>query len=96
MKFPIAPQSTRAVVAMVLALYCSQMGNQIAHSDLSATSTEAITEEEDIVTTSCSKKTLCLFHWLPLPVGEVITTHQVSFLFLQALSHIFQDPTRWV
>ena len=52
MKFPVALQSTRAVVAMVLTPYCSQMGNQIAHSDLFATSTEVMTEEEDIVTTS--------------------------------------------
>ena len=52
MKFPVALQSTRAVVAMVLTPYCSQMGNRIAHSDLFATSTEVMTEEEDIVTTS--------------------------------------------
>ena len=52
MKFPVAPQSTRVVVATVLAPYCSRMGNQIAHSDLFATSTEAMTEEEDVVTAS--------------------------------------------
>ena len=52
MKFPVALQSTRAVVTTVLFLYCSQMGNQIARLDLFATSTEAMTEEEDIVTTS--------------------------------------------
>ena len=34
MKFPVAPQSMRAVVAMVLAPYCSRMGNWIARSDL--------------------------------------------------------------
>ena len=33
MKFPVAPQSIRAVVTSVLVLYCSRMGNQIARSD---------------------------------------------------------------
>ena len=42
MKFLVAPQSIRAVVMMVLILYCRQMGNQIARSDWLATSTEAI------------------------------------------------------
>ena len=52
MKFPVAPQSMRAVVATVLAPYCSRMGNCIAHSAWFATSTEAMTEEEDVVATS--------------------------------------------
>ena len=43
MKFPVAPQSIRAVVATVLVLYCTRMGNQIARSDWLATSTEAMT-----------------------------------------------------
>ena len=63
-KFPVALQSMRAMAAMVLNLYCSQMGNRIAHSDLSATSTEAMTEEEgDVATPSCSKNMPLLFHW---------------------------------
>ena len=62
MKFPVAPQSTRAVAAMVLDLYCRQMGNQIACLDLSATSTDMMTEEEgDVAAPSCSKKTLLPF-----------------------------------
>ena len=32
-KFPVAPQLTRAVVTMVLAPCFRQIGNQIAHSD---------------------------------------------------------------
>ena len=43
MRFPVAPQSIRVVVAMVLILYCRRMGNRIAHSDWLATSTEAMT-----------------------------------------------------
>ena len=95
MKFPIAPQSTRAVVAMVLSPYCSQMGNQVACSDLFATSTEVMTEEEDVVTASWSNKTLRLFHRLLWQVGEVVTTHQISFPFLPTLLCISQDLTHW-
>ena len=43
MKFPVAPQSIRAVVTTVLVLYCRRMGNRIARSDWLATSTEAMT-----------------------------------------------------
>ena len=58
MKFPVAPQSMRAVVVMVLALYHSLMGNRKARSDLLATITEAMSrEEEDITTSSWFKKT---------------------------------------
>ena len=46
-KFPVAPQSMRAVVVTVLALYRSLMGNRKAHSDLLATITEAISREEE-------------------------------------------------
>ena len=95
MKFPVAPQSMRAMVATVLTPYCSRMGNQIAHSDLFATSTEAMTEEEDVVATPCSKKTLRLFCWLPQQVGEVVTTCRVSSLFPPILSHISQGLTCW-
>ena len=72
------------------------MGNRIACSDLFATSTEAMTEEEDIVTTFCSKKTLCLFCQHPQLIGGVIITQQISFLFPLILLCIFQDLTRWV
>ena len=43
MKFPVAPQSIKVVVATVLILYCRRMGNQIARSDWLATSTEVMT-----------------------------------------------------
>ena len=57
-KFLVAPQSMRAVVVTVLALYRSLMGNRRAHSDLLATITEAISrEEEDVTASSCFKKT---------------------------------------
>ena len=57
-KFPVAPQSMRAVVVTVLALYHNLIGNCKALSDLLATITEAMSrEEEDITTSSCFKKT---------------------------------------
>ena len=57
-KFPVAPQSMRAVVVTVLALYHNLIGNRKARSDLLATITEAISkEEEDVTTSSCFKKT---------------------------------------
>ena len=63
-KFPVAPQSMRVVVVMVLALYRSLMGNHKACSDLLATITEAISrEEEDVTTSSCFKKTAPRFRW---------------------------------
>ena len=40
-----------------------------------------MTKEGDVVTTSCSKKTLRLFHQLLQQVEEVTVTQQVSFLF---------------
>ena len=62
-KFPVAPQSMRAVVVMVLALYRNLIGNHRAHSDLLATITEAMSrEEEDVTTSSCFKKTVPRFH----------------------------------
>ena len=58
MKFPVAPQSMRAVVVTVLALYRNLIGNHKALLDLLAAITEAISrEEEDITTSSCFKKT---------------------------------------
>ena len=45
MKFLVAPQSMRAVVVMVLALYCNRIGNRNARSDLLATITEVISRE---------------------------------------------------
>ena len=88
-KFPVAPQSMRAVVVTVLALYRSLMGNRKAHSDLLATITEAISrEEEDVTTSSCFKKTALRFHRrLPRFVRGVIT-QRVSFPSLPSLSHI--------
>ena len=62
-KFPVAPQSMRVVVVTVLALYHSLIGNRKARLDLLATITEAISrEEEDITTSSCFKKTVPWFH----------------------------------
>ena len=55
-----------------------------------------MTKEGDVATTSCSKKTLCLFHQLLQQVGEVVITHQVSFLFLPTPLHIFLSLIRWV
>ena len=63
MKFLVAPQSMRAVVVMVLALYHNLTGNRKARLDLLATITEAISrEEEDVTTSSCFKKTALQFH----------------------------------
>ena len=63
-KFPVAPQSMRAVVVTVLALYRNLIGNCKAHLDLLATITEAMSrEEEDITASSCFKKTAPQFHW---------------------------------
>ena len=63
-KFPVALQSMRVVVVTVLALYHNLIGNHKARSDLLATITEAISrEEEDITTSSCFKKTAPRFHW---------------------------------
>ena len=64
------------------------MGNRIACSDLFATSTEVMTEGEDIVTTPCSKKILRLSCRPLLQAEEGIATQQGSFLFLPILSHI--------
>ena len=61
-KFPVAPQSMRVVVVTVLALYRNLIGNHKARLDLLATITEAISrEEEDITTSSCFKKTVPRF-----------------------------------
>ena len=88
-KFLVAPQSMRVVVVMVLALYCSLMGNRKARSDLLATITETMSrEEEDVTTSSCFKKTAPWFHrHLPQFVRGIIT-QRVSFLSLPSLSHI--------
>ena len=99
-KFPVAPQSMRAVVVTVLALYRSLMGNRRARSDLLATITEAISrEEEDVTTSSCFKKTVPRFRRrLPRFAGDVIT-QRVSFLSLLSLLHISSSlpplSSRW-
>ena len=88
-KFPVALQSMRAVVVMVLALYCSLMGNRKARSDLLATITEAmLREEEDVTTSSCFKKTAPRFRQHLLRFARGIITQRVSFLSLPSLSHI--------
>ena len=88
-KFPVAPQSMRAVVVMVLALYRSLIGNHNARSDLSATITEAISrEEEDVTTSSCFKKTVLRFHRHLSQSARGTATQQVSFLSLPSLLHI--------
>ena len=99
-KFPVALQSMRAVVVTVLALYRSLMGNRKARSDLFATITEAMSrEEEDVTSSSCFKKTAPQFRrHLPRFAGGVIT-QRVSFLSPPSLSHIslsLPPPTsRW-
>ena len=88
-KFPVAPQSMRAVVVMVLALYHSQMGNRKARSDLLATITEAmLREEEDVTTPSCFKKTAPQFHRHLPRFARGVITQRVSFPSLPSLSHI--------
>ena len=88
-KFLVAPQSMRAVVVTVLALYHSLIGNRKAHSDFWATITEAMSrEEEDITTSSCFKKTVPrLRRHLPQSARGV-TTQRVSSLSPLSLSHI--------
>ena len=88
-KFPVAPQSMRVVVVTVLALYHSLMGNRKACSDLLATITEAMSrEEEDVTTSSCFKKTAPWFHRHLLQFERSVITQQVSSLSLLSLSHI--------
>ena len=88
-KFLVAPQSMRAVVVMVLALYRSLMGNRKARSDLLATITEAMSrEEEDVTTSSCFKKTAPRFRRHLLQFARGVITQRVSFLSPPSLSHI--------
>ena len=93
MKFPVAPQSIRVVVVTVLALYRNLIGNHRARSDILATITEAMSrEEEDVTTSSCFKKTVPRFrrHLLQSARGGV--TQQVSFLSPPSFSHISLSP----
>ena len=88
-KFPVALQSMRAVVVTVLALYHNLIGNRKARSDLLATITEAISrEEEDVMTSSCFKKTAPRFRRHLLQSARGIITQRVSFLSPPSLSHI--------
>ena len=88
-KFPVAPQSMRAVVVMVLALYRNLIGNRKAHSDLLATITEAMSrEEEDVTTSSCFKKTAPWFRRHLLRSARGAITQQIFFLSSPSLSHI--------
>ena len=99
-KFLVALQSMRAVVVTVLALYHSLIGNRKAHSDLSATITEAMSrEEEDVTTSSCLKKTAPWSHRHLLRFVRGVITQRVSSLFPPNLSHISLSPpppmSRW-
>ena len=99
-KFTVAPQSMRVVVVTVLALYRSLMGNHKARSDLLATITEAMSrEEEDVTTSSCFKKTALRFCRHLLRFARGVITQQVSFLSLLSLSRISLSPpppmSRW-
>ena len=88
-KFPVALQSMRAVVVTVLVLYRSLIGNRKAHSDLLATITEAMSrEEEDVTTSSCFKKTAPRFCQHLLRSARGITTQRVFFLSPPSLLHI--------
>ena len=88
-KFPVAPQSMRAVVVTVLALYHSLMGNRKACLDLLATITEAMSrEEEDVTTSSCFKKTAPRLCWHLPRFARGVITQRVSFLSPPSLSHI--------
>ena len=88
-KFPVAPQSMRAVVVTVLALYRSLMGNRKARSDLLATITEAmLREEEDVTTSSSFKKTAPRFRRFLPQFARGTITQRVSFLSLPSLSRI--------
>ena len=93
MKFPVAPQSMRAVVVMVLTLYHNRMGNHKACSDLLAMITEAMSRgEEDVTVSSHSKKTVPWFHQHLPRSARGVTTQQVSFLFPPVPSHISTTP----
>ena len=99
-KFPVAPQSMRAVVVTVLALYRSLMGNHKARSDLLATITEAMSrEEENVTASSCFKKTVPQFHRLLSQFARGVITQRVSFLSLPSLLHISSNlpppSSRW-
>ena len=95
MKFPVALQSMRAVVVMVLALYHSLMGNRKACSDLLATITEAISrEEEDIMMSSSFKKTVPRFCRHLLRSVRGVITQRVSFLSPPSLLRISSSPPR--
>ena len=88
-KFLVAPQSMRAVVVTVLALYRSLMGNRKAHSDLLATITEAMSrEEEDVTMSSCFKKTAPQFRQHLPRFARGVITQRVSFPSLPSLLHI--------
>ena len=79
----------RAVVVTVLALYHSLMGNRKAFSDLLATITEAMSrEEEDVTTSSCFKKTAPQFRRHLSQFARDVVTQWVSFLSPLNLLHI--------
>ena len=80
-KFLVALQSMRAVVVMVL--------DHKACSDLLATITEAMSrEEEDVTTSSCFKKTAPRFRQHLPRFARGVITQWVSFPSLPSLLHI--------
>ena len=63
MKFPVAPQSMRAVVSMICVPVANLMGRQMVHSFGKATSTWDKLWEEDIKVTSRIKIPHCQRRW---------------------------------
>ena len=60
MKFPVAPQSMRAVVSMICVPVANLIGRRIVHSFGNATSTWDRSWEEDVEATSHIKNPHCL------------------------------------
>ena len=84
MKFPVAPESMRAVVSTVLLFPCSKMGKLIDLLLGSATSTQLIKWEEDVETISVAHAPpamvlFFLFLFLPLFFAFVLTAVAVLY-----------------
>ena len=60
MKFPVAPQSMKAVVSTICVLIANLIGRRIVRSFGNATSTWDRSWEEDVKATSCIKNPHCL------------------------------------
>ena len=63
MKFPVAPQSMRAVVSMICVPVANLIGRQIVRSLGKATNTWDRSWEEDVEVTSRIKNPHCLGRW---------------------------------